>query len=125
MPKQGQTFGLKANSKKVLDIIAGQQAKNATQAYKVVHPDASDVTARTNAYKLLQKPASQIYLQEHISKAKETIVELMSSDKDDIRLRSAVDILDRTHGRATQRTEVQTTGITLNIDLTSTLEEEE
>lgn len=117
--------GLKANSKRVLDVIASQKKKNATQAYKVVHPDASDVTARTNAYKLLQKPASQIYLQEHISKAKETIVELMSSDKDDIRLRSAVDILDRTHGRATQRTEVQTTGITLNIDLTSTLQEEE
>lgn len=121
MPKQGQTLGLKANSKKVLDVIAGQTKKNAAQAYKEVHPNASDVTARTNAYKLLQKPSAQIYLQEHISNARETIVELMNSSKDDIRLRSAIDVLDRSHGKAIQRSEVHTEGITLSIDLTSTL----
>lgn len=118
-------MALKANSKKVLDIIATQKKKNATQAYKEVHPDSTDVTARTNAYKLLQKPSAQIYLQKHIDKATHTIVELLNSDKDDIKLRSATDILDRTHGKATQRTEVTTQGITLNIDLTSSLTPEE
>lgn len=113
---------LKVNSKKVLDIIAAQPKRNASQAYKEVHPEAGDITARTNAYKLMQKPAAQIYLQEHISRAKETVVELMGSEKDDIRLRSAQDILDREHGKATQKQEITTTGVTLNIDLTSAIQ---
>lgn len=115
---------LKENSKRVLDIIAGQTKQNATEAYKQVYPNASDVTARNNASQLLKKPSSQIYLQKHIKKARSTVVELMDSKKDDIRLRSAQDVLDREHGRATQRTEVQTTGITLNIDLTTSLSDE-
>ena len=96
---------LKTNSKRILDIIASQESKNATQAYKQVHPTASDVTARTNAYKLLQKPDSEIYLQKHISKAKSRIVELIDSDKPDIALKASQDILDRTQGKATIKTE--------------------
>ena len=115
--------GLKPNSKAILDVIARQTTRNATQAYKEIHPTASDITARTNAYKLTAKPSAQIYLQEHTDRARETIVELLNSDKDDIRLRSATDILDRTHGKAKQVTEVTSTGITLNIDLTSSLDD--
>lgn len=115
-------MALKENSKLILDIIAGQETKNATQAYKQVHPTASDVTARTNAYQLLRKPEAQIYLQKHIDNARETVVELMNtSKKDDIRLRSAIDILDRTTGKAIQRTEVASSAINLTIDLTSSL----
>jgi hypothetical protein len=113
--------GLKHNSKKVLDIIAGQTKQNATQAYKEVHPDATDITARTNAHQLLQKPSAQIYLQKHIDKAKEKVVELIDSPKEQIALQASESVLDRALGKATQRTEVSTTGITLNIDLTNTL----
>lgn len=111
-------MALKRNSKKVLDIIATQKKTNATAAYKQIHTNASDVTARTNAYKLMQKPQAQIYLQEHIDNAKSTIVYLLQSEKDDIKLRAAEAILDRELGKATQRTEVQHNSITLNIDLT-------
>lgn len=115
--------GLKVNSKAVLDIIAAQTKQNATQAYKEIHPNASDVTARNNASQLLAKPSAQIYLQKHVDKAKERVVELVNSDKEDIALRASDSILDRALGKATQRTEVTTTGITLNLDLTSSLEE--
>jgi hypothetical protein len=111
-------MALKQNSKLVLDEYAQQKKKNAAAAYKVVHPNASGVTARTNAYKLMQKPQAQIYLQQHIDKARETIVDLLQSEKDDIKLRSAIDILDRSHGKSVQRTEVNTSVLTLNIDLT-------
>ena len=115
--------GLKANSKAVLDIIATQKQRNAAQAYREVHPNADDITARTNAWKLLQKPSAQIYLQEHIDTAKQTIVELArESKKDDIRLRASQDILDRETGKAIQRVEQHTTGVTLNIDLSSSLQ---
>ena len=118
------TGKLKHNSKRVLDIIATQKTRNATQAYKQVYPNASDVTATVNAHQLLKKPTAQVYLQEHVDRAKNTIVELLQSEKDDIRLRSATDILDRNTGKAIQRTENVTTGITLNIDLSSALETE-
>ena len=114
---------LKKNSRAVLDIYAGQKKKNASQAYKQIHTTASDVTARTNAYKLMQKPQAQIYLQEHINKATETIVSLLDSEKDDIKLRSATDILDRSQGKATQRIEQQSTSVNFSIDLSQALEE--
>jgi hypothetical protein len=95
--------GLKENSKRVLDIIATQEKRNAKAAYKQVHPDASDITAAVNAYQLLAKPAAQLYLESHINKAKETIVGLMDSDKPDIQLRAATDVLDRSQGKAVQQ----------------------
>ena len=112
---------LKANSKKVLDIIATQKKRNGTKAYMEVHPDASLATARNEASQLLKKPEAQLYLQEHVDRAKATIVDLLNSEKDDIRLRSATDILDRTHGKAIQQVHQTTQGITLNIDLSSAL----
>lgn len=113
---------LKANSKKVLDIIAGQKTRNASQAYKEVYPAANAITAVTNAHHLMIKPEAQIYLKAHIDRATETVVELMtSSDRDDIRLRSAIDVLDRSHGKAIQQVNQTTNGVTLVIDLTSSL----
>lgn len=114
---------LKANSKKTLDIIATQKTRNATQAYLQTHPNASYQVALNESSKLLAKPSAQIYLQEHVDRAKSTIVDLLNSDKDDIRLRSATDILDRSTGKAIQRTENVSTGITLNIDLMSALDD--
>jgi hypothetical protein len=113
---------LKANSKKILDIIASQPGINQTDAYRQVHPSAGDNTARANAYKLMQKPEAQIYLQKHIEKAKETIVSLLDSEKDEIRLKSADSILDRSLGKATQRLEVQKEQVSITIDLTKSQE---
>lgn len=112
---------LKANSKKTLDIIAGQKKRDATAAYKATHPDVSNAVAAVQASKLLAKPEAQLYLNEHVNKAKATIVELMDSEKDDIRLRASTDVLDRTHGKAIQQIQQTTVGVTLNIDLTSAL----
>ena len=110
---------LKVNSKRILDLIASSDSQNATQAYKQIHPTASDVTARTNAHKLLQKPESQIYLQKHIERAKATVVSLLDSEKDDIRLRSAESILDRELGKAIQQVQTTSKTININIDLTT------
>lgn len=109
---------LKPNSKKILDIIAGQPGINQTDAYRQVHPSAGDNSARANSYKLMKKPEAQIYLQKHIDKAKQTVVSLLDSDKDDIKLRSADSILDRELGKATQRVEVQSQQVSININMT-------
>jgi len=107
---------LKTNSKRILDIIASDKSMNQTQAYKQVHPNASDNTARNNASQLLKKPEAQIYLQKHIEKASNKIVELVNNDKPDIALRASQDILDRTQGKATIKTE-NTTYTDINITL--------
>lgn len=113
---------LKANSKRILDIIASQPGINQTEAYKQVHPTASDNTARNNASQLMKKPEAQIYLQKHIEKAKNTIVELLDSEKDEIRLKSADSILDRSLGKATQRVQVQSEQVSININMTASQE---
>lgn len=112
---------LKANSKKTLDIIAGQEKRNATAAYLATHPDVSRAVAQAQSAKLMAKPEAQIYLQEHVDKAKQTIVQLMNSEKEEVQFKASEAILDRELGKATQRIEQHTTGVTLSIDLTSAL----
>lgn len=110
---------LKTNSQRVLDIIATQETRNATQAYKTVYPNASDITARSNAYQLLRKPSSQVYLQQHTSKAVENILELANNARSElVRLNANQDILDRNFGKATIKQEQVSTGVTLVINLT-------
>lgn len=113
---------LKQNSKKILDVIAGQEAINATKAYKMVHPTASDVTARNNVSQLLKKPEAQIYLQKHIDKAKSKVVELIDSNKEQIALQASESVLDRALGKSTQRIESNSTTVNLNLDLTNITE---
>ena len=109
---------LKENSKRTLDIIAGQQQQNATLAYKIIHPQATDVTARNNVSQLLKKPEAQIYLQKHIVKAKTKIVELVDSKRENIALSASESILNRALGTPTQRIEQLSTTVNLNLDLT-------
>ena len=109
---------LKKNSKKVLDIIAGQKTQNASLAYKQVYPNASDTTARNNASQLLKKPDAIIYLQEHTNKAIRTVVGLLDSDKPDIQLRASQDILDRHYGKAIQQVQTTSKQVVISIDLT-------
>lgn len=110
---------LKTNSQRVLDIIATQEQRNASQAYKEVHPNASDITARTNAYKLLKQNSSQVYLQQHTSQAVNNILELANTARSElVRLNANQDILDRNFGKATIKQEQVSTGVTLVINLT-------
>lgn len=113
---------LKKNSKTILDIIAGQgKEQNAKKAYLEVHPNAAPTTAESNVSQLMAKPEAQIYLQEHITRASNKVVELVDNEKPDIALRAAQDVLDRSHGKAKQQVDMNTTGVTLTIDLTSAL----
>ena len=121
MPKKGQKLGLKENSKRILDIIASQPQQNATEAYRQVHPEAGDVTARTNAHKLLKKPEAQIYLQKHIDKAKSKVVELIDSKNEKIALGASEAVLDRALGKATSRIEHSGGVISVQLDLTGTV----
>lgn len=117
---------LKRNSKQILKRIASQGAeRNAKRAYMEVHPNASPTTAESNVSQLLKKPEAQIYLQEHIKEAGETVVDVMrnartrkeSAQFQRLAKESAESIQDRELGKATQKTENTNTVVTLNLSL--------
>lgn len=76
-------------------------------------------TAQQIAHANLTKPNVQLYLDKHIDKAKNRVIQLVDSEKEDIALRASDSILDRALGKATQRTESTSTSVTLNLDLTN------
>lgn len=98
---------------------------SATEAARRSYNVTSDNSASLIASENLRKPQILAHLSANSERAEAKIVELMSSaKKEEVQLQSAKDILDRVHGKATQRTEVTTTGVTLTIDLTSSLDSE-
>lgn len=83
-----------------------------TQAYLKTHQTTKPTTARVEASKLLAKPNVQLYLDRHISKARNKIVQLIDSEKENIALQASEAILDRALGKPVNKTE----SINLNID---------
>lgn len=92
----------------------------ARQTYNVTDSKVAHDISRQN----LENPRIQVYLEQHVDKAREKIVSLISSDKEEIALRASQDVIDRTHGKATQRTEVQSSKLSIHIDLTGTIDTE-
>lgn len=92
--------------------------QSATKAVEKTYNVKSNAVARAVASENLTKPNVLAHLVANSERAEAKIVELLESKKPEIQLASAKDILDRVHGKATQKVEQTTTGVTLNIDLT-------
>lgn len=117
---------MKSKTKAFADQLLANPKLSNTEAYIRTHQTTNRKSASVSASKLLAKPSVGIYMAEHVSRARRRIVDLVNNaGKEDVQLRAAQDILDRTHGKATQRLEQHATGITLNIDLTTALLEED
>lgn len=115
---------MKPKTKAFADTLLANPKLSNTEAYMRTHKTTNRRSASVSASKLLATPSVSIYLAKHVTSARQRIVQLVDgAGKEEIQLRAAQDILDRSYGKATQRTEGVTTGITLNIDLTSSLEE--
>ena len=115
---------MKPKTKAFLDEIAKNPRQSNVDAYINTHKTNNRKSAGASASKLLAKPSSVIYLEQHIDKARNRIIDLVdSASKEEIQLRASQDILDRSYGKATQINEITKRGITLNIDLTSSLQD--
>lgn len=97
---------------------------SATQAVRNTYNVESINGASQIATDNLRNPKILQHLQANSVRAESVIVDLLEDKKSEVRLASAKDILDRVHGKATQRIEQTTTGVTLTIDLTSALDSE-
>lgn len=123
----------------VADRLLTETDKTPTQIVKEVYGHTKTTVASVQANRLLNNANVQAYLELHGSKAVEQINEIsnevlrrarVASDRDsaplyNIAMTGKKDIADRALGRATQRTEQVSTGVTLTIDLTSALSSDE
>lgn len=109
-----------------------------TEAYRAVYNwNGSHEGAMHEASQTHQKPTVKLELAKYSSQAESVVVEVMNNSNEFSRggghvgaayagtaLAAARDVLDRVHGKATQRVEQHTTAVTLNIDLTDTVTQE-
>ena len=113
---------MKTKTKAFADELLTNPKLSNTEAYMRTHATTNRRSASVSASRLLATPSVSIYLEEHVTRARQRIVDLVdNAGKEDVRLRAAQDILDRSYGKATQKVESHAVGVTLRIDLTSAL----
>lgn len=123
--KKSRATGLTRKQKAFADYLINNPKQSATKAAQATYNVSTKQTAEVIASENLSKPPIQIYLNQHIDKAKNRIVTLVDSNKEDIALRASDSILDRALGKATQRVETQSTSVNLNLDLTQVTDTEQ
>lgn len=120
--------------KHIIDNPKDSATKAVQATYNATTPETAAVIATEN----LRKPNIMLELMKHSGKAEMVLIEAMASEKKiykfnpetkanefmgtepdhAIRVRAADSILDRVHGKATQKVESTSTVVTLSIDLT-------
>ena len=109
---------MKQRTKAFIDKLALDPKISATKAYLETHETTNSASARASASKLLASPNVRLYMEEHVYKARNRIVDLIDSEKEEIALRASDSVLDRQLGRPTQRVETSSNIVYVNIDMT-------
>lgn len=109
---------MKPKTKRFIDELLINPKKSATQAYIDTHETTNRASARASASKLLATPNAQLYMQEHVLKARDKVLELIDSTRDDIALRASESVLDRQLGKSTQMIATHNKSVEIHIDLT-------
>lgn len=126
---QGTTVLLTPQQKAYADgKIHAKPGTSKSQIIQAINPDITPATARQLVNKYEKHQGIATYSNQQVMQARNNIVEIANDKtgvKAETRLKANQDILDRTEGKAIQRTEVQSTGITLSIDLTSALTDDD
>lgn len=113
---------LTRKQKAFVDTLLAEPKLSATKAVLKTYNTQKDYVAKNIASENLTKPNILAHLQANSVRAEQKIVDLLEAEKQEVQIQAAKDILDRVHGKATQRIEQTTTGVTLTIDLTSALD---
>lgn len=120
-------YKLTRKQKAFADELLANPKLSATQAALRTYgkPDKPTTfkTASVIAAENLDKPSVRLYLNQHIEKAKNRVIELIDSEKEDIALRASDSVLDRALGKPTQRVENTSTSVNLNLNLTDIVQE--
>jgi hypothetical protein len=111
-------LNLKPKTKEMVDMLLDNPKLSQTEAYIRTHGTNSRVTAAVEASKTLRKPNVGIYKDSAVKKAKVRIVSLVDSGNESIALKASQDIMDRTEGKAIQRSEQTNRTVEVKLDLT-------
>lgn len=119
---------LTRKQKAFADELLNDKKLSATQAalrtYGKTAQPTTYRTARQIATENMAKPSIQSYLNSHDYESQAVIVKSMTQEADKrLAFDAARDIQDRLHGKATQKVEQTSTGVTLVIDLTNSLKD--
>lgn len=109
---------VKQKTKAFIDKLASDPKISATKAYLETHETTNPASARASASKLLATPNVRLYMEEHVYKARNRIVDLIDSEKEEIALRASDSVLDRQLGKPTQRLETSSQMVYISIDMT-------
>lgn len=109
---------IRPKTKALYDEVINNPKITQREAYIKTHKTNSVKTADVEASKLLNSPKYSIYKASAVGKAKRRIVSLVESDNQNIALKASQDILDRTEGKATQKTESVNKTVEVKLDLT-------
>lgn len=105
-------------SKKFVDaVLAG------APTYAQAAREAGYAHPGIRAQSLLKKPHILAALEKGQKKAQKTIVQLMDSKSDKIKLEAAKEVLDRTLGKAVQRVQTENTHVSIELDLSGKAQE--
>lgn len=125
-------------SKFVTNIVA--EGMNKTEAYLDAYDhQGKRETAQQEASRTARKPQVKLELAKYSKTAENTLLEVLEYSKEYGREKSGVkeqgsayasvavsvakDILDRVHGKAMQRQQIESRAVTLNIDLTTSVDQ--
>lgn len=133
MPKQviKHNKTLTRKQQAFVEHLVNHPKESATQAAKHAYKTATNHTAEQIAYENMRKPEIVTELAKYNNLVENTLVNTVNdwgreenTRKREIAVDTAKYIHDKVNGKATQRTEVKTQGVTLNIDLTSAINPE-
>ena len=102
--------------KRYADLKLSKPDETLVAIAREAYPNQKPDTLRQQAQANEKNKDITIYTEEQSNKAVLTIAELMEDKKPDVRHRAAVDVLDRTYGKATTRTEVQNLNLNINVE---------
>lgn len=108
---------IKPKTKAFIDKLLDDPKISQTQAWLDTHGTTNRASARVTSSKVLAKANVQGYRDSAVSKAKSKIVELVDSSNENTALKASQDILDRTEGKAIQKTENTTRTLEVKLDL--------
>jgi phage terminase small subunit len=137
MPWLKDKDGLTRKQKAFADKLLDNPKMSTTQAVKETYDTTDYSTAAMIGSENLNKPKIMTYLQKHSKQAEHTMLKVMGYSEEfgetfspegakyaAVAVSAAKDVLDRVHGKPTQRVEQQSTTVTLALSLTDSREKE-
>jgi uncharacterized membrane-anchored protein YjiN (DUF445 family) len=112
-------LGIRDNTKAFYDELIDNPKLGVRASYKKhIGDSTSELQASVNASRLKNSEKYEIYKASAVGKAKKRVVQLVGSTNESIALKASQDVLDRTTGKAIQKTENLSRVVEVKLDLT-------